>query len=111
MNQTELSEFFTDNFASFSQADIDNVKEVIYDDAWHSHEETSGLFIYRAQDNLLYSVEYRYFSVDKQDKFVPIAITEDESVIKIFEKEEEISDFYEPKNGQSDDDDDDFPFY
>lgn len=109
MDITELTEFFKNNFISYTLDDIQNVKDVIYDDAWHSHEESSGLFIYRSLDHNLYYVEYRSFCFTPKDHFTPVLISDDEAVIKMLEKDEEINDFYEPK--KTDSDNDDFPFY
>lgn len=108
MDITELTEFFKSNFISYTQDDVQSVKDVIYDDAWHSHDESSGLFIYRSLDNQLYYVEYRSFSFTPKDPFTPELISEDEAVIKMLAKDEEINDFYEPK--KTDSDHDDFPF-
>lgn len=37
INQSELQDFIDNNFIGYKPSDISNIKEIIYDDVWHSH--------------------------------------------------------------------------
>lgn len=94
INETELQEFIDENFVGYKPSDLSNIKEIVYDDAWYSHEESSGLFVFKGFDGNTYYVNYGHCVMSEKLYFNPIQINEDEALQMILEKEEEIANFY-----------------
>lgn len=98
INKNDLQIFIDDNFIGYRPSDLLNIKEIVYDDAWHDYEESSGLFVFKGFDDNLYYVNYGHCVMTENPYFKPTKINKNDVLNMINEKEQEILEFNYKKN-------------
>lgn len=98
INKNNLQTFIDDNFIGYRPSDLLNIKEIVYDDAWHDYEESSGLFVFKGFDNNFYYVNYGNCVMAEKTYFKPTKINEHEVLDMTIEKDKKILEFYKNKD-------------